>query len=960
MAKVEKAEPLQVERHLLVANSYWPSPPAVSTDFSVGQVLRPLILGPIAPLQYCIFTLCQGSLWRSVPVLLVRGGPQRMSGLMSYKSSGWPAVIRVVVPFGLFSGLLIGCAATWSATQSSNTAGLAGRARGGQQPLVGAHIQLYAVGRTGTASAARPLIATNVTTDSVGYFSLANLYACPSADVPVYLVARGGTVDPSKTQGTENDAIALMTMVGPCGNIAHATTVDLNEVTTVGSIWPLAAYMKSMTQVGAEPNDVGFETAIATIDEMVNIRNGTSPGTPTSESYFDQAANLNSLGDVLTQCVSSEAKTSSGCSSLFAYATPAGGIVPTDTFEAALDIAQHVNQSILPIFNLMSSSLPPFQPALARAPEDWSLKLTNIIPTPIISLPTGIYHGPQQVVLTDGLGGSGICYTVDGTAPTQGSSLYKGPIPVSTTTTIRAIAFSGSGKSGEAASTLTIAPVAARVQFVKQPVNTLMNNVMRPAVTVAVEDEAGNVITAARNQVTVALSSRSGLRGTLTETPENGIATFSNLMVAIPGVEYTMLASSPSLIGSTSTPFTVNAPANVSTSPMLAVPADNFVDSVGLNVHFSYIGSIYVSKTPEMLAAIRQLDVRHLRDQMYSGGSSASGSFFYVTHQTLAAMGVKTDFILTSLSQPLSQVVAFPLLANDMEAVEPANEYDASGDPHWVANIAAQQRQLYAKIKSTAQTSSVKVIAASLAQPENAAALGNIAASADVGNSHAYFGGWNPGNSGTNGANNPAYFMAKSGINVPGKPIWVTETGFWSKQAMYWGGAGDGEALMATYVPRVLLEFWKSGSQRTYLYELADYDSTDSFGLIRTDGTMKPAFYAVANLLTLLSDVKTSFAPGSLSYSLSGVTRNIHQLLMQKANGDFYLALWNESAGMNVGTLADIAIPSQSVTLSLEKLPRGVTSYAWDSTGSMRPSVITPSQTIQLLVGPNILIVQLH
>ncbi len=68
----------------------------------------------------------------------------------------------------------------------------------------------------------------------------------------------------------------------------------------------------------------------------------------------------------------------------------------------------------------------------------------------------------------------------------------------------------------------------------------------------------------------------------------------------------------------------------------------------------------------------------------------------------------------------------------------------------------------------------------------NATLLGDVSGISDAGNSHAYFAGWNPGNDGVNGKNNPAYFANKAAINSGSKPLWVTETGFWSNPGMYW------------------------------------------------------------------------------------------------------------------------------------------------------------------------------
>ena len=61
-------------------------------------------------------------------------------------------------------------------------------------------------------------------------------------------------------------------------------------------------------------------------------------------------------------------------------------------------------------------------------------------PAPVFSLPAGSYSGTQSLTITDSLTGANIYYTNDGTTPTTSSTEYTGPITVSSTETIEAIA----------------------------------------------------------------------------------------------------------------------------------------------------------------------------------------------------------------------------------------------------------------------------------------------------------------------------------------------------------------------------------------------------------------------------------------------------------------------------------------------------------------------------------------
>src|SRR5258708_29313409 len=95
--------------------------------------------------------------------------------------------------------------------------------------------------------------------------------------------------------------------------------------------------------------------------------------------------------------------------------------------------------------------------------------------------------------------------------------------------------------------------------FVQQPTTVQVGATISPAVQVAVEDSSGNPFTPAANPVTLALMGGSGLAGTLTVVPVNGIATFSDLSVSSAGSGYTLIATSPGLGSATSNSFAITA-----------------------------------------------------------------------------------------------------------------------------------------------------------------------------------------------------------------------------------------------------------------------------------------------------------------------------------------------------------------------------------------------------------------
>ena len=117
-------------------------------------------------------------------------------------------------------------------------------------------------------------------------------------------------------------------------------------------------------------------------------------------------------------------------------------------------------------------------------------------------------------------------------------------------------------------STITLSPgTATHLAFIQGPSNTAAGSTISPAVTVAVEDAAGNVETGnSTTQVSLAIGTNPAA-GTLTGgsavTVASGVATFSGLSINKVGTGYTLTASSnPTYTGATSSGFNVTVGAS--------------------------------------------------------------------------------------------------------------------------------------------------------------------------------------------------------------------------------------------------------------------------------------------------------------------------------------------------------------------------------------------------------------
>lgn len=104
---------------------------------------------------------------------------------------------------------------------------------------------------------------------------------------------------------------------------------------------------------------------------------------------------------------------------------------------------------------------------------------------PTFSPAAGTYTSAQNVTISCSTSGAEIRYTLDGSSPTTSSALYSGAIPISSTTTVKAIAVKGGLTSSVASATYTInsspTPVIDPSQFVFTQVYDSQNNVVASA-----------------------------------------------------------------------------------------------------------------------------------------------------------------------------------------------------------------------------------------------------------------------------------------------------------------------------------------------------------------------------------------------------------------------------------------------------------------------------------------------
>jgi hypothetical protein len=258
--------------------------------------------------------------------------------------------------------------------------------------------------------------------------------------------------------------------------------------------------------------------------------------------------------------------------------------------------------------------------------------------------------------------------------------------------------------------------------------------------------------------------------------------------------------------------------------------------------------------------ALKNLGVRHIRDGLVDTAWTP-----HYDRLNELGRGIKATLI-TSPGQTAALLMAYPSrVADNFEAYEAPNEYDQSGDANWYATMNAFLGTMSGSVQRNPHAFLFPILGPSLTQ---AASYPKMTASAT----------W------------------------PGKPVITTETGYCNDPTTT---EGIPEDVAGRYLPRIFLEQWLGGIERTYIYELVDVGNTvasNGYGLMHTDFSPKPAYKAMKDLLVLLTDEGPAFKPGGLGMKLSGETANVQRLLLQKWNGRFYLAIWVELPSHDVNS----------------------------------------------------------
>jgi hypothetical protein len=248
---------------------------------------------------------------------------------------------------------------------------IAGQVQAGGGPLVNSTVTLW------VANTADPRQLSQTRTDSDGRFQIDSQETI-GADGILYLIAKGGEAAVNKGSG-DNPAVALLSVIGN----TPPSTVLINEMTTVASVWTHAQFLDGAAIKG---HALGLKVAAGNVPSFVDLQTGGWGATiqdPLNSGQTPTMANFATLADLLSGCATRVK--ADACSKLFAASTPPTSVAPTDTLTAAQSIARYSWYRPERLFVLLEEFYPvpqgknlrpvPFIPYLNNAPSAWVLPL---------------------------------------------------------------------------------------------------------------------------------------------------------------------------------------------------------------------------------------------------------------------------------------------------------------------------------------------------------------------------------------------------------------------------------------------------------------------------------------------------------------------------------------------------------------------------------------------------------
>lgn len=358
-----------------------------------------------------------------------------------------------------------------------------------------------------------------------------------------------------------------------------------------------------------------------------------------------------------------------------------------------------------------------------------------------------------------------------------------------------------------------------------------------------------------------------------------------------------------------------------------ARPAEEFIDSIGINTHCNYTDTAY-GNADKVVEAMRYLGIRHARDLLKSSHNYAHA----LQRRLNTDLGVKFSFVMDYAGRyvagtPQQQIAALkdPAKVGGLAALlEGENERDFDGVNQ---DDVDRQEALYDLVRADPALDHLPLIGPSWARGSTSVPSWDGFGQESVGhedawNLHPYAGGEAPDAEDTTGQFGEPQGSIASRVSqaksLENQPVYATECGY--HDAVNGDGRGHHPAsqrAITAYLVRMYLEHFRLGIVRSYAYELVDQKPEPAlvererrFGLFNNDFTPKPYATALRNLVAATRDPSGKTATSrDVSVTVTG-DDSLRVLPLTRGDGVLVLALWRpiplqDTGGANPPQIAD-------------------------------------------------------
>ena len=363
----------------------------------------------------------------------------------------------------------------------------------------------------------------------------------------------------------------------------------------------------------------------------------------------------------------------------------------------------------------------------------------------------------------------------------------------------------------------------------------------------------------------------------------------------------------------------------VGNSGIATFRAIDFVDSIGVNTHLS--SEPYLSRFETVKRLVSELGVRHLRDELRPTNNLARWKELYDRY------GVKSHMLVSPSTNSVVEMLAYigKLGREKISAIEGQNEGDAdwfmahkSARGNWSKTVVDYQREVFQALRGR-YGDDLPLVSPSVInwKPNDVFLLREAAPYSDYVAIHSYPQHAEEPETSADFAAVSWYLKHMRDSFKPGAPVMATETGYNTSTKP--GASGVSEKAASIYLPRMLLDHFSKGIQRTFLYQLLDGGDDPGnwehhYGLVRHDDTPKPSFTAISSMIRALRerDGDTPALGRTMQLTLQKVPEAIRYVVFTHADGSVTAAFWQAVLCWDREKAEDIEAAPAEVTLSAD------------------------------------------